>query len=75
MLPIAKMKSTTQIDEPTERFVNMVNQSNLVALDKTLMAIRRSKSSYATAASRTGHIAERIVRAICEIKLFQKGER
>lgn len=42
----------------------MMCQSNLVALDKTIAAIRRSRSSYAAAAARTSSISERILRAI-----------
>ena len=54
-------------DETLERLIAMTNQTNLVALDKTLAAIRRSGSSYAAAAARTGSIGERIVRAVHEV--------
>ncbi len=57
----------TSTDETLERLVAMTNQTNLVALDKTLAAIRRSNSSYAAAAARVGSIGERIVRAAHEV--------
>jgi predicted ArsR family transcriptional regulator len=41
-------------DETLERLVAMTNQTNLVALDKTMAAIRRASSSYAAAAARVG---------------------
>jgi len=54
-------------DETLERLVAMTNQTNLVALDKTLAAIRRSPASYVAAAARVGSIGERIVRAVHEV--------
>lgn len=57
----------TSTDETLERLVAMTNQTNLVALDKTLAAIRRSTSGYAAAAARVGSIGERIVRAAHEV--------
>jgi hypothetical protein len=54
-------------DETLERLIAMTNQTNLVALDKSLAAIRRSTGSYAAAAARVGSIAERIVRAVHEV--------
>lgn len=42
----------------------MTMQTNLVALDKTISAIRRAPTSYAAAAARCGAIAERVTRAI-----------
>ncbi|MFA4994360.1 MAG: hypothetical protein WC521_03555 [Bdellovibrionales bacterium] len=54
-------------DETLERLVAMTNQTNLVALDKTIAAIRRSPASYAAAAARAGSIGERIVRAAHEV--------
>ncbi|MDR3423829.1 MAG: hypothetical protein P4M13_01950 [Alphaproteobacteria bacterium] len=55
------------VDETLERLVAMTNQTNLVALDKTISAIKRASSSYAAAAARVGSIGERIVRAAHEI--------
>jgi hypothetical protein len=54
-------------DETLERLVAMTNQTNLVALDKTMAAIRRANTSYAAAAARVGSIGERIVRAAHEV--------
>jgi len=54
-------------DETLERLVAMTNQTNLVALDKTMSAIRRANVSYAAAAARVGSIGERIVRAAHEV--------
>lgn len=54
-------------DETLERLVAMTNQTNLVALDKTIAAIQRSPASYAAAAARVGSIGERIVRAAYEV--------
>jgi hypothetical protein len=54
-------------DETLERLVAMTNQTNLVALDKTIAAIRRSNASYSAAAARVGSIGERILRAVHEV--------
>ena len=39
-------------DETLERLIAMTNQTNLVALDKTMAAIRRANAGYAAAAAR-----------------------
>ena len=54
-------------DETLERLIAMTNQTNLVALDKTMAAIRRANAGYAAAAARVGSIGERIVRAAHEV--------
>ena len=59
--------TTLTTDETLERLVAMTNQTNLVALDKTIAAIRRASTSYAAAAARTGSIGERICRAAYEV--------
>lgn len=55
------------VDDTLERLVAMTNQTNLVALDKTLSALKRSEHGYAAAAARVGSIGERIVRAAHEV--------
>ncbi len=59
--------AATSTDETLERLVAMTNQTNLVALDKTMAAIRRANASYAAAAARVGSIGERIIRAAHEV--------
>ena len=59
---------TNGADDTLERLIAMTNQTNLVALDKTIAAIRRSPATtYAAAAARVGSIGERIVRAAVEV--------
>jgi hypothetical protein len=62
------------VDETLERLVTMTNQTNLVALDKTIAAIRRSQASYAAAAARAGSIGERICRAAHEVGMTLPAE-
>jgi len=55
-------------DETLERLVAMTAQTNQVALDKTLSAIRRaSVAGNAAAAARLSSILERIMRAAYEV--------
>lgn len=54
-------------DEIEDRLVKMVCCTNLVALDKTINAIRYSKD-FRTAATRVADIASRITRAAFEVK-------
>lgn len=62
-------------DETLERLIAMTNQTNLVALDKTMAALRRSNASYAAAAARVGSIGERIVRAVQEVGMTLPPEQ
>lgn len=59
--------SEEQSADVLDRLVKMTAQTCLVALDKTIAAVRRSHSSYAAASARCGSIAERMVRASHEI--------
>jgi hypothetical protein len=62
-------------DETLERLIAMTNQTNLVALDKTLASIRRAPASYAAASARVGSIGERIVRAVQEVGMTLPPEQ
>lgn len=62
-------------DETLERLIAMTNQTNLVALDKAMAAIRRSPSSFSAAAARLGSIGERIVRAAHEVGMTLPPEQ
>jgi hypothetical protein len=62
-----ELPNTPTADDTLDRLIAMTNQTNLVALDKTLAAIRRADASYAAAAARVGSIGERIVRAAQEV--------
>lgn len=63
------MRAQPSPDDTLDRLIAMTNQTNLVALDKTLAAIRRAQGGYAAAAARVGSIGERIVRAAHEVSL------
>lgn len=54
-------------DEILRRLISMTNQTNLVALDKTLSAIFSDVRSRENKWRRVGDIADRIVRAAHEI--------
>jgi hypothetical protein len=55
-------------DETLDRLVAMINQTCLVAIDKTLGVISRSANAgYAAAAARASSIGERINRANKEV--------
>lgn len=66
------------------RLVAMVQQTNIISLDKTLQTIRRANTKdrspndispyYVTAAMRVGAIAERICRAAHEVRQTIPGE-
>jgi hypothetical protein len=62
-------------EETLDRLVAMTNQTNLVALDKTLSAIQRAQGTYASAAVRVGSIGERILRAAHEVGMTLPPEQ
>lgn len=45
----------------------LCSQTNLMALDKTIAAIRRSHTSYAAASARCGDIGQRMCRAVKQV--------
>lgn len=55
-------------EEDLQRVVAMSYQINLVALDKSLAAIRRASASWAAGAVRCGAIADRMVNEIAITK-------
>lgn len=58
-------------DERAEYLVKITSQTNLIALDKTLSAIRNvRKTGYTEAACRISSIGERINRAVLEVKVM-----
>lgn len=64
---VAKSEAEIRSDKTLKILIVMTQQTNLVALDKTLAAIRRSSVSYAAAALRVSGIAQRITHAIHEV--------
>ncbi|QQR68983.1 MAG: hypothetical protein IPI58_09180 [Alphaproteobacteria bacterium] len=57
----------SSVQETLERLVAMTIQTNLVALDKTVHAVRRADPDYALAAARVSGIRERLLRAVWEV--------
>lgn len=66
------MPSKINEDDTLQRLVDMTNQTCLVALDKTLAAIKNAKitGGYAVASQRANSIAERMIRASQEVKMI-----
>ena len=63
-------------DETLDRLVKMITETNLVALDKSLIAIQNARfNGYAAAAARVGSIGERIVRAAYEVGMTLPPEK
>lgn len=61
---------TEQRDETLERFIYMITQTNIIALDKTLAAIRRSSYGYAHAVNCLVRTADRMQAASVEISTY-----
>ena len=60
-------KPVAQENETLRRLVEMVKETNLVALDKTMAAINGQYSSYTAACIRVQDIAKRMCRAVHEV--------
>lgn len=58
----------TSYDDATKRLIDMTNQTCIIALDKTLSAIRRQKRCYIDSATSTASIAKRMNRVLVEVK-------
>jgi hypothetical protein len=54
-------------DETLVRLIDMTNQTCIVALDKTMSAVRRAPRRYAVEASYVSTVAERMVRAAFDV--------
>lgn len=63
------------VDDTLERLISMTNQTCLVALDKTIAAIKRSPGQYTASAERVSNIAERVHRAVYEIAMTLPPEK
>jgi hypothetical protein len=73
IIPFTSIKSeycpvTHHSIDTLQRLIAITNQTNLVAIDKSLAAIRAHRSWVATAI-RVGRIGERMVRAAYEVGL------
>ena len=64
---VVQMTVTCSYDETVSRLIDMTNQTNLIALDKTLEALTYRHKSAAVACARVASIAERICRAAYEV--------
>ena len=53
-------------DNATNRLVSKIMETNLVALDKTISAVR-AKQVYGIQAARVGNIRDKIIKAVYEI--------
>lgn len=71
---VAKVKLTEinkvdPADDTLDKLVNMTNQTCLVSLDRTLMAVKRgNQKGFHTEAARVGSIAEAMVRAVVAVR-------
>lgn len=73
-IPFAKPKPAVVMthygeDITMDRLVRMVQQTNLIALDKTLTALKYYKK-HADRATRVADIRERILRAAHEVRMY-----
>ena len=69
------MTPNNSLDETLDRLVSITTQTNLVALDKVIAAIRQQQISYAAAAARCGSIGERVIRAAREVGMTLPPEQ
>jgi len=58
---------TPSADETLERLIAMTNQTNLVALNKSLACIKQQHTSYVVAAERLSNLGSRMLCAVHEV--------
>ena len=69
------MNATYSYDETVSRLIDMINQTNLIALDRTLEALAYRHKSGSVACARVASIAERICWAAYEVGMTLPAEK